>query len=779
MSDVAGDPTAPTAERVAHLLGRMTLSEKIEQMRCLWGPTVPPEPAPGAAPPGAITHFVRAGRFTPQEAVRHVNAHQRAYVEASRLGIPALFSEEVMCGLQVDGATILPDGLGQASTWDPDLIEELGGLVRRQMTSLGLRQALGPVLDVARDPRWGRIEETYGEDPYLVGSLATAYVRGVQGARQGGVAAVAKHYVAHGASEGGRHMQPAHLGTRELHEVHGLPFEMAIRDADLRGVMSTYHQIDQVPVQASPELLTTVLREEYGFEGIVLSDLGAVTLLHTRHLVTGGPMESGVLALRSGLDMDMPGSCFSELAAAVEEGLVSEDVVDAAVARVLRGKFELGLFEQPYADEAAAPVVLDTEADRRVVRRAATRSIVLLQNEGDVLPLGPHLRSVAVIGPNADRALALLGNYSYPVATAALQLVADAFDPATSTRRQASADELVAPEVLVSVPTVLDALRERVGHLRFARGCGVADTDTSGFSEALEAAYSSDVAVVVVGDQAGIMTGATVGEGLDSMTCELPGVQRQLVEAVAATGTPVVVVLCNGRPFVLGWMTPIVAAIVEAWFPGEEGAAAIADVLFGVANPGGKLPVSFPRAVGSLPRPYNAPSGTFVPDQRIYYEGSHDPLFPFGHGLSYTTFELSDLVVDPPRTSTAGRVSVSCRVANVGPGEGDEVVQLYLRDAVGRTARPPLELKGFRRLTLAPGQTTRVAFDVAADRLALYDPPAGWVVEPGRIEVMVGTSARDIRLRGEFELTGSAREGRRGRALVTPTESLAPRPAGT
>jgi len=760
--------TRAPSERAADLLARMTVAEKVAQLKMLWGQDIDADPTPTEEPPGAITHFNRAGGWGPREATRRMNAYQRAFVEDSRLGIPTLFSEEVACGVQVDGATVLPGGIGQASTWDPELIEEVGELVRQQLLTLGVRQTLGPVLDIGVDPRWGRIEECYGEDPYLAGVMGSAFIRGIQGPRSGGVAVVGKHFVAHGASEGGRHTYGVHMGPHQLREVHGLPFEMSIREADMRGVMATYHDVDRVPVPASRELLTQLLHEEYGLDGVTVSDLNGVSRLHSFFRVAANNQEAAVQALRAGLDVDMPGDAFHELTGAVASGAVDEAELNRSVEAVLRLKFELGIFESPYVDETRCPDSLDGDEQRRLARRVAERSIVLLQNKGNLLPLTADHGPIAVIGPNADRGLALLGDYSYPVISTVMQILATAFDPNTRAAGGLKPEMLPPTKATVSIPTVLDAVRDVTSDVVFAQGCTVTAPSTHGFDQAVAAAERAAVAIVVVGDQSAIVAGGTVGEFLDSSTCELPGAQAALIRAVAATGTPVVVVLCNGRPFVLGSLVEHVDAIVEAWFPGEAGAAAIADVLFGDVNPGGKLPVGMLASVGTAPYPYGAPARALLPGMPLYFDGPHEPVFPFGHGLSYTSFEYSGLSVEAEPATTDGCVVISCDVRNVGDREGDEVVQLYVRDTIGLVVRPDQELKGFVRATLAPGASARITFQLHSDRLAYFYEPAGWVVDAGHYGVSIGSSSRDIRLRGDFRLTGDQRVAGARRQLVTP-----------
>jgi beta-glucosidase len=583
-----------------------------------------------------------------------------------------------------------------------------------------------------------------------------------------------------------------------MREIYALPFEMAIRTAGMRGVMCAYNQIDGVPVQASRELLTDLLRGELGFDGLLISDLNSAIQLHTRHGVAESAQHAAALSLRAGLDFELGESVFgSVLVEAVRAGIASEDDVDRAVRSVLRWKFELGLFERPYID-IPDEIDLDSAADRDLARRVAEKSIVLLQNrpvEGrPLLPISDDVKRIAVIGPNADRVFGLLGNYTYAVVGSAVKLLSEVILDAgrrVAEQSDASPDnvhpneladhiELVADDAvprltMVPVVTALDGIRARATEgvvIDYAHGCPVERADRSGIDEAIRVAAAADIAIVVVGDQSGILKAATVGESVDSASCALPGVQRELVEAVAGSGTPTIVVLTHGRPYVLGWMADAVPAIVSAWFPGEEGGTAIARVLFGDVNPSGRAPVTFHSRTDTLPMPYNrshSPGNSYV-------DAHPEPVFPFGHGLSYTTFDYGDLAISPEETTTDGTVIISCTVTNTGAVSGEDVVQLYLRDPIARSSRPRRELKGFTRVALEPGAAARVTFSLSADRVALYDPTDGWVVEPGLIEVHVGRSSEDLPLAGAFTLRGTARATGRGRELVTPltTAPLAP-----
>lgn len=754
------DPTLPVEERVKDLLGRMTLEEKAAQTASPFGSAVdvhtPPETGWGSA-----TAALSTLGLEPIEAARKGNELQRKHVEDTRLGIPILLAEEALVGLKVRDATTYPDAIAQAATWDPDVIEEMAQAIGIQMARMGVRQALSPLADVARDPRWGRVEETYGEEPYLVGSMATAFVRGLQDADPDvPVIATLKHFIGYGASDGGRNTDPAQIGQNELREVHGLPFEMAIRHGGARGVMPAYNTLDGVPVSGSKSFLGGMLRRDFGFDGLVISDLGAVAQLYTKHGTAADDLHAVAQALKAGVDLDLDNRVASHLIVnAVNAGILAEEDLDRAVASVLRAKFRLGLFERPYADLDSVPDTLDSDRERQLARTIAEKSVVLLQNKAvdgvPLLPLGDEPRTIAVIGPNADRPMGQLGNYSYQVLDSMTQRFALAADPTARMDPSAATGADDAKLLVESVPVVtfLDGIRRRAGAgstVIYEPGCPVASKDRSGFEAAVAAATAADVAVLVVGDQAGIGAFGTVGEGIDSTDCLLPGVQRELVEAVAATGTPVIVVLSHGRPYALEWMKDVAPAILTSFFGGEEAGNAVASVLFGDVNPAGRLPMSMLQSAASAPLPYWR---TLQPSS--YFDAATAAVFPFGHGLSYTEFRYGDLVVDASQVATDSSVRLFFTVTNVGSRDGDEVVQVYARDVIGRTARRGRILVAFQRIKLAPGASAKVSVDVPASMFALWDADDGWVVEPGLIRFFVGGSSANTPLQARVTLTGA------------------------
>jgi beta-glucosidase len=767
--------------RVDDLLARMTLDEKLAQLGCVWSTRLVEAEAFSEAKArellrdgtGHVTRIGGASGLRPRESAAFMNAIQRFLVETTRLGIPAIVHEESCAGLCARDATQFPQAIGLAATWEPELVAAMGLVIREQMLAVGARHTLAPVLDIARDPRWGRTEETYGEDPYLVSRMGVAYVRGVQGDdRATGVVATGKHFLGYGASEGGLNHAPAHIGPRELREVYARPFEAAIREAGLASVMNSYGEVDGLPCGGSPEILDDLLRGELGFDGVVVADYFTTLLLVTHHRVAADKAEAAQLALEAGIDVELPQlDCYgAPLGEGVKSGAVPMARVDRSLRRLLRMKLELGLFERPFVDADAAPRVYERPDSVELARELARKSIVLLKNEGELLPLDPGLRSMAVIGPCADDPRLLQGDYSYP---AHVEIV-------TGRRREGEADIAPAPDGLGFQPgpffrpmvTPLAGIRAALRHdvsVRTARGCDVSGDDAGGLGEAVDAARGAEVAVICVGGKSGLMPDCTSGEFRDASDLGLTGLQQRLLEEVTATGTPVVVVLINGRPLALPWVAEHVPAVVEAWLPGEQAGHALADVLFGRTSPAGRLPITLPRTVGQVPVFYGHKSGggrsQMLGD---YVDGPVAPLYPFGHGLAYTRFEYGGLEIRPEAPAPDERVTIGCDVANTGGREADEVVQLYLRDPVASVTRPVKQLAGFARLGLRPGETRRVEFQLDLTQLAFHDARMRLVVEPGEVEVMVGASSADLRLEGGFTITGTRREVRR--AEIAPTE---------
>jgi len=784
-----GAPAAPVrampvvSDRVRDLHARMTLEEKLAQLVGYWldqNGTVAPmqsEMAAGQQDSGQLPEITRhgLGHYTrvygtrpvdPVERAAWLWAEQRRLQRETRLGIPALVHEECLTGLAAWQAATYPTPLAWGASFDPELVQEAARAIGDSMRELGIHQGLAPVLDVIGDARWGRVDECIGEDPYLVGTIGTAYVRGLQ---EAGVHATLKHFAGYSASAAGRNHAPVSAGPRELLDVYLPPFEMAVRDGGARSVMNAYVDVDGVPMAASTEHLTGVLREQWGFDGVVVADYFAVAFLEVMHRVAADRGEAAALALEAGIDVELPtGDAYlAPLTERLRAGLTDERLVDRAVLRVLAQKEELGLLEpDAFADEPPAEVDLDSPRQRALARRLAQESVVLLANDG-VLPLAPagaagRARRVAVVGPNADRPEALMGCYSFANHVLAhhpgLPLGFEIRSVREALAAALAGDGADAPEVV------------------HAEGCTVEGDDTSGFAAAVEAATGADVAVVVVGDQAGLFGRGTVGEGNDADSLELPGVQRQLVETLVATGTPVVLVLLTGRPYALGWALdgegPRPAAVLQAFFPGEGGGDAIADVLTGAVNPSGRLPVSLPRSAGTQPYRYlhpvlGGPSDVTSTDPT--------PVRPFGFGLGYTEFAYGDLDVDPS-VDSAGSFEAAVTVTNVGAVAGTETVQLYGHDVVASVTRPVVELLGYARVDLEPGESRRVTFRVPTTRLAFADRRLTRVVEPGDVHVWVASHAeaaprsaevagtngaiRMARARAEREVAGTATERR-------------------
>ncbi|MCB0180652.1 MAG: glycoside hydrolase family 3 C-terminal domain-containing protein, partial [Anaerolineae bacterium] len=693
-------------ERVTDLLSRMTLTEKIAQLGSAWvfelltdmkfdADKARKHMADGI---GHITRVAGASSLTPADGAKLANTIQRYLLENSRLGIPALVHEECCSGYMARNATCFPQIIGLASTWQPELAGAMAAVVREQMRAAGAHQGLSPVLDVVRDPRWGRVEETFGEDPYLVSLMGVHYVRGLQGDDwTDRIVATAKHFVGYGIPDGGFNWNPAHIPARELREVYLLPFEAAVKEGRLQSVMNGYNELDGIPCAASEELLDTILRQEWGFDGVVVSDYFAVNQLQQAHQITNNKLDSAVRALTAGIDIELPNTdCYGgPLQEAVETGRIDLAVIDRSVGRLLTQKFALGLFEQPYVDEAAVTPVFDTPDQRKLAREIAQKSIVLLKNDDDLLPLDPKIGKLAVIGPQADTTRHLVGDYAY---ICHIETLMEAREKDTGLGMPVP-DAMEIDDAFVPMNTILQALRDMVStetDIVYAPGCTVLGDDRSGFAAAVEAARQAEVALVFVGGKSGLTDDCTCGEARDRADLNLTGVQAELVEAIHATGTPVVLVLINGRPLSVAWAAKHVPAIVEAWLPGEEGAEAVADVLFGQVNPGGKLPITVPREVGQIPIYYNhKPSGGRSHWKETYVDLSNKPLWPFGYGLSYTTFLYDNLCLSQPQAAAGESVQVRVEVTNTGDRPGDEVVQLYTRMAFVSVTRPMKELKGF------------------------------------------------------------------------------------
>ncbi len=772
------DTNQPVNKRVESLLSLMTLDEKIAQKGSIWiyeildGKRFSDKKAATLMKNGMgqITRLGGASNFDPSVSARIANQIQKYLITNTRLGIPAIIHEEACSGYMAKGATCFPQTIGVASTWDPGLPEKMGMVIKEQMRSVGAHQALAPVLDISRDARWGRVEETFGEDPYLVSRMGASYIRGIQGKDwRRGIVATAKHFVGYGFSEGGMNWAPAHIPRRELNEVFLLPFETAVKEGGIAAIMPGYHELDGIPCHSSKELLTDILRNRWNFNGLVVSDYFGINMLYDYHIIAEDKEHAAKLAINTGIDIELPSTdCYGKpLKTALSKGLVEESLIDIAVTRILRMKFLLGLFENPYVDEKKASMMFDTPGQRALARGIARKSIVLLKNKEKLLPISKDIPSITVIGPNANTTRNILGDYTYLSHLESLIEMKEKNEIFNTPVPEKI--ELV--DSFVSISSILEGIKEKVSKstaVYYAKGCEVNSDSREGFNEAVEAAKKSKIAVVIVGDKSGLVNGCTSGESRDRATLNLPGVQEELVRAVYETGTPLVVILINGRPLSINWITDNIPAIIEAWLPGEEGARAVADVLFGDYNPGGKLPVSFPRSVGQIPVYYNhKPSGGRSHWKGDYVEISSKPLFPFGYGLSYTDFKYDNLTIRPKNVPSDGEVKISVDVKNSGAVKGDEVIQLYIRDIQSEVTRPVKELKGFRRITLKPGQNKTVAFILPVTQLGFYNRDMKFVVEPGAVKVMVGSSSQDIRLTGKFNITGETVEIKNKRKYFT------------
>lgn len=778
MTDLYKDAAAGIGERVSDLLGRMTLDEKVAQLGSVWLTSLVKqenldEDAVAESLKHGIGQVTRIGASTgllANQSAKLGNDIQRVLVERTRLGIPMVIHEEGCGGFLSRGATVFPQGLGLAATWNPELMGEVADVIRVQMLAVGARHNLSPVLDVARDPRWGRVEETYGESPELCARMGVAYVAGMQTVDlANGVVCTGKHFLGYALSQGGRNQAPVQLGYRELREVYAEPFAAAIREAGLASMMNSYSSIDGEPVAASRAILTDLLRGELGFEGTVVADYFAVMQLHQAHGTAADPQESAVQSLRAGLDIELPSlDCYQYLPDAVAAGQVDETLIDVSVERVLAQKFQLGLFEEPYVDAEAALAVFDTAEQRELARTAAAEGLVLLRNDG-VLPFDSPA-SVAVIGPHADDQRLLQGDYHYP---AHLEIifkrgaVDDAVDQLPESGGAFEAGPYYTPHV-----TPLAGLRAALpdAEITHARGCADTGDDRSGFEDAVATAAAAEVAVVFVGARSGLIPEATVGEARDATDLDLPGVQSELVAAVAATGTPTVLVVVSGRVHTLGDEVEDTNAALWAILPGEEGGAAIADVLTGAVNPAGRLPVSMPKRVGQIPLHHDMRRrGDRSEFYTNYVDSDVEARFWFGHGLSYTTFDYGELRIAAGSTTTATTVAVD--VTNAGERDGDEVVQLYMTDDVASVARPIRELIGFRRVSIPAGETLTVTFTVDPSRLAFHGLDLRLATEPGTFTVHVGRSSHDPDGRSEqIELGGDVTEYRRDSIVATTSE---------
>jgi beta-glucosidase len=695
--------------RINALLARMTLAEKLGQLQQLDGHADGriKDDQPELARKGLL------GSTLNVRGVKNTNDLQRIAVEQSRLKIPLIFGFDVIHGYR----TVFPIPLGETASWDPAALKRAASIAAAESRAAGVHWTFAPMVDIARDARWGRIAEGSGEDPYLGSVMARARVEGFQGTDYSAddkVVACAKHWVAYGAAEAGRDYNTTEVSERSLREVYFPPFKAAV-DAGVGTFMSAFNSLNGIPASANPFTLTDVLRGEWKFDGFVVSDYTSVEEL-IKHGVAADGAEAAQEALRSGVDMEMVSRLYNQHGAdLLKQRRLTAPTIDEAVRRILRIKFRLGLFDKPYADEARERAVIFSPANVAAAREIAARSMVLLKNEKNVLPLAKSIRSIALIGPLADSQKDMIGSWT----------------------GDGKAEDAV---------TLLQGLKSKLpqAKINYAKGCDIGCETAEGFEDAVRAASESDVVILAVGESAEMS-----GEAASRSSLDLPGRQLDLVKVVQGTGKPTVVVLMNGRPLTINWIAENTPAILETWFAGTQAGNAIVDVLFGDVNPGGKLPVTFPRAVGQIPLYYNYLNTGRPPDTNNKYTSKYldvpwSPLYSFGHGLSYTQFKITNLQLSAPRIPANGKLTVTVDVENVGKRAGDEVVQLYIRDVAASMSRPVKELKGFERATLGPGQKKRVEFALDASHLGFYNRSMRFVVEPGEFKVMVGPNSQDL-----------------------------------
>ncbi len=752
------DASLPIDERIDILLSQMTLNEKVGQLLCPLGWPMYEKTGNKVEisdlykqrmadqPLGSLWAVLRADPWTrktlttglnPRLAAEAINKIQRYAVENTRLGIPLLIAEECPHGHMAIGTTVFPTALSQASTFNAPLMQRMGEVIALEARLQGANVGYGPVIDIAREPRWSRMEETFGEDPYLTGVLATSIVKGMQGSNIADgrhVYSTLKHFAAYGIPEGGLNGECANIGVRTLLSEYVPQFKRAV-EAGVGTIMTSYNAIDGIPCTGNKWLMTDLLRNQWGFKGFVYSDLQSIEGIAQTHHCAADYEDAGVMALKAGVDMDLEGNSYKHLVNAYGKGKVTDDDINRAVRNVLRKKFEMGLFENPYVDPKQAAQIVRNSDHRTVAREVARQGVVLLKNDG-TLPLNNNLKRIAVIGPNADVAYNQLGDYT-------------------------------APQDRKELRTVLDGIRSHVGtgtEVVYEKGCAIRDTAQSRIAQAVELAKSADVTVLVVGGSSArdfkteyISTGAAKvdenagladmdsGEGYDRASLNLLGDQEKLMAALINAGVKLVVVYIEGRPLNMNLAAEKANGLLTAWYPGEQGGEAIADVLFGDYNPAGRLPVGIPRNVGQIPVFYSKhPSHDYIDSKAA-------PLYAFGYGLSYTSFEYSGLTMAPGDGKDIYQ-TVTCTVTNTGNCDGDEVVQLYINDVVSSVETPHMLLKGFQRISLKKGESKQVTFRLTFDDLALYDLNLKQVVEPGTFKVMVGAASNDIRLKGSFEI---------------------------
>jgi beta-glucosidase len=768
-------------KQAQEMLAKMTPPQKVAQLQCMFVGSFIPKEILYRFPNGIGALALMIG--TGGKEVNAKDGAEQQDIVIKNCGIPVLRHVEALTGVLASDTTIFPAAIGMGATWNPGLVEKMADIARKQMVSIGIRHALSPVMDVARDPRWGRVGETYGEDPTLCAALSVAFTKGLQSDDlQNGAAATGKHFLGYGMSQGGLNMAANSIGARELREVYAKPFQAAITEANLATVMNSYGTVDNDLVVGSKNIMTDLLRDEMGFDGTMVADYMSIDRMIDLKL-SENPCSAAIRALEAGLDVEFPKpfGYTDALLAAVEEGRLDIKYVDRAVLRILELKIKLGLIESPYGKAEWLDDAYNTKLTRPFSLQAARESAVLLKNDG-LLPLSKNTKKIAVIGPHADSLRLLFGCYTFPA-----QLDRDMSGSmsdmpgmsAAGGQRGENPNQMpyfqscsvrgTAPIIEETIrgiyadrtPTILVAIKAKCpdAEIVYAKGCDVAGTDQSGFGEAKEAAESADVAVVILGGKYGWGTNCTTGEGIDCDNIGLPGVQEELARTIIESGVPTVIVHMDSKPLSSEYIAEHSNAVLEYWFPGETGGTALADILFGDYNPSGKLPMTAARNAGQIPIHSGTQNGSgyFPGDGMViskYAEGTKEPLYYFGEGKSYTTFEYSGLTVDE-RVAADGIVNVSVDITNTGNVYGEEIVQVYVSDELASMIRPAQELAGFYRVKLATGETKRVIFQMRSSQFAFLDLQMKWLVEAGTMTVKVGSSSHNIRLTGSFGITDS------------------------
>ena len=796
------DPNKSIEERVDDLLSRMSIPEKVSQLCCIWplalvGKQIPDDDLMQKYMHnglGRMTQFANMLYHShPSEVAEFANKIQEFNIKNTRLGIPVLFQNEAINGFICVKATSFPATINMATTWEPELIENAGQIIKNEMYALGIRQALAPQLDITQEPRWGRVAETFGEDPYLTSIMGVSFVNGIQGEDlKNGVLATGKHFVGYGNTQGGLNLAAIRIGEIELREVFAKPFEAAIKMANMQAVMAAYPEINGVPANCNREILQDLLRGELGFQGHVVSEGSGVETLVTRFHVAKDMREAAILALKAGIDADTPiTQSYDKLVELINEGKVEESLLDKSVTRVLTAKFKLGLFEYPYAQDVIyINEAYNDEKNEETNKKITEKSIVLVKNTDQLLPIDEKTKSIALVGPFANNLRVMFPNYSFPASVEMLMKIVlsknnehdNSDDILGGLPEDAAAkifgnliDENSIEDIIRKnypfTKTIFEGLQETAPdtlHIQFAEGCEIEGKATDKFDEAIQITKQSDIVIVALGGKSGWVD-SPCGEGKDSTSLDLPGIQQNLLEEIYKIGKPTILILFNARPFAINWAFEKIHSILFVGNPGPWGGEVIAKTLFGSINPGGKITMTVPRSVGQVPIFYNHKIGSGYEDVGSddmvndlflggYRNESRTPLIPFGHGLSYTQFSYSNLTINPKQVESSKSVVISCTIENSGNRFGDEVAQLYIRDCEARVTRPVKELMGFKRVSLEPGEKCKVEFNLEMSQLGFFNEDRKFVVEPGKMEVMIGSSSKEIHLRNSFEIMGESLE---------------------